>query len=117
VFLGWSETKPQGIFRSWTTQLMREDQWDFGGLATRSNTQLEAHGTFQNKWGAQAQLSYQDVVDTRMLRGGPALRWHELLRGLLAGQTDPSRRVSAKLSGSHAAARDDDSTHSMLEAP
>jgi hypothetical protein len=114
VFLGWSETKPKGVFRSWSTQLVREDQWDFGGLATRSNTQVEASGAFQNKWQAEAQLSYQDLVDTRMLRGGPALRWHDYFEGSLTGQTDPSRRVSAKLSGSHARARDDDSVHSML---
>ncbi len=116
VFLGWSETKPKGIFRSWSTQLVREDQWDFGGLATRSATQVEASSVFQNKWQAQAQLSYQDVVDTRMLRGGPALRWHDYFEGSLFGQTDPSRRASAKLSGSHARARDDDSVHSLLGA-
>jgi hypothetical protein len=116
VFLGWSETTPKGIFRSYSTQLMREDQWDFGGLATRATTQLEASGVFQNKWQAQAQLSYQDVVDTRMLRGGPALRWHDYFEGSLTGQTDPSRRASARLSGSHARARDDDSIHSMLDA-
>jgi hypothetical protein len=115
VFLGWSETKPRGIFRSWSTQLMREDQWDFGGLATRSNTSIEAASTFQNKWQAQAQLSYQDVVDTRMLRGGPALRWHDYFEGTLTGQTDPSRRLSAKLSSSHARARDDDAVHSQVD--
>jgi hypothetical protein len=116
VFLGWSETTPRGIFRSYSTQLMREDQWDFGGLATRSATEIEASGVFQNKWQAEAQISYEDVVDTRMLRGGPALRWHDYFEGSLTGQTDPSRRASARLSGGHARARDDDSTHSILEA-
>jgi hypothetical protein len=115
VFLGWSETTPSGIFRSWSAQLSREDQWDFGGLATRSDTKLEASGFLKNKWHAQAQLGYQDVVDTRMLRGGPALRWHDYLEGLLTGQTDPSRRASARLSGGHARARDDDSVHSMVD--
>jgi hypothetical protein len=77
---------------------------------------VEASGVFQNKWQAQAQLSYQDVVDTRLLRGGPALRWHDYFEGELTGQTDPSRRASARLSGGHARARDDDSTHSIAEA-
>jgi hypothetical protein len=81
VFLGWSETKPRRIFRSWSARLMREDQWDFGGLATRATTQVEASGTFRNKWQAQAEISYQDVIDTRMLRGGPALRWHDYFDG------------------------------------
>jgi hypothetical protein len=116
VFLGWSETAPKGLFRSYSFQLAREDQWDFGGLATHSTTELEASSQFKNKWQAEAQLNYQDVVDTRMLRGGPALRWHDYLEGSLSGQTDPSRRASATLSGGYARARDDDSSHSLLGA-
>jgi hypothetical protein len=116
VFLGWSETKPKGLFRSYSFQLMRADQWDFGGLATRSTTELEATSQFKNKWEAQAQINYQDVVDTRMLRGGPALRWHDYFEGSLSGQTDSSRRAWGRLFGSHASARDDDSIHSNLGA-
>jgi hypothetical protein len=116
VFLGWSETTPKAIFRRYSAQLAREDQWDFGGLATRSSTEIEASFVFQNKWQAQAQLSYEDVVDTRMLRGGPALRWHDFFEASLTGQTDSSRRVSATVSGEHSWARDDDSVHSMLGA-
>ncbi len=114
VFLGWSEPTPRGLFRKYSFQLMREDQWDFGGLATHSTTELEASGQFKNKWEAQAQFSYQDVVDTRMLRGGPALRWHDYFEASLTGQTDSSRRFWAKLSGEHASARDADSSHSVL---
>jgi hypothetical protein len=49
-----------------------------------------------------------------MLRGGPALRWHDYLEGALTAQTDPSRRASAKLSGERVWVRDDDSTHSLV---
>jgi hypothetical protein len=110
VFLGWSEPTPKGIFRSYSFQLAREDQWDFGGLATGSSTELDASGEFKNKWEAHAQLSYQDVVDTRMLRGGPALRWHDYFEASLGGQTDSSRRVWGRLYGEHAWARDDDNS-------
>jgi hypothetical protein len=96
-------------------QLSREDQWDFGGLATRSTTELEASSQFKNKWEAQAQFDYEDVVDTRMLRGGPALRWHDYFDASLSGQTDSSRRVWAKLSGGYSWARDDDSSASNVE--
>jgi hypothetical protein len=109
VFLGWSEPSPQGIFRSYSLELAREDQWDFGGLKTRSDTELEASGQFKNKWRAEASLSYQDVVDTRMLRGGPALRWHDYYEGQAFLGSDGSRRVSAHASGSYSWARDDDS--------
>lgn len=114
VFLGWSETTPKGIFRSYSVQLAREDQWDFGGLETRSATEIEASGQFKNKWQAEAQFAYEDVVDTRMLRGGPALRWHDFFEASLSGHTDPSRRVSASLQGEQSRARDDDSRASEV---
>jgi hypothetical protein len=109
VFLGWSEPMPKGIFRNYSFQLAREDQWDFGGLATRSITGLEVEGQFENKWGADLELSYEDVVDTRMLRGGPALRWHDYYEAELGLRSDQSKRVSGSVRGSRSWARDDDS--------
>jgi len=109
VFLGWSEPTPKGIFRSYSIQLAREDQWDFGGLETRSSTGIEGTSEFKNKWAAHAELSYEDVVDTRMLRGGPALRWHDYYEANLSLRTDQSRRVWASPFGSYSWARDDDS--------
>jgi hypothetical protein len=114
VFLGWSEPTPKGIFRSYSVQLAREDQWDFGGLATRATTELEASGQFENKWQAETQFKYEDVVDTRMLRGGPALRWHDYFEGSLSAHTDQSRRVWVSANGARAQARDDDSRHSSV---
>jgi hypothetical protein len=109
VFLGWSELRPRGIFRSYSFELAREDQWDFGGLATVAATELEATGQFQNKWGVHASLAYKDVVDTRMLRGGPALRWHDFYESELSVHSDQSRRVSLSPFGGYSRARDDDS--------
>jgi len=115
AILGWSEPKPRGVFRSYSVELSREDQWDFGGLQTRSATELEATSQFTNKWSANARLSYFDVVDTRMLRGGPALRWHDYYEASLGAASDPSRHVSAKVSGSRSWARDDDSRAASLD--
>jgi len=109
VFLGWSETAPKGAFRSYSVQLAREDQWDFGGLKTLTQTELETSGQFKNKWRAEASVSYQDVVDTRMLRGGPALRYHDYYETQLFLGSDDSRRGSAHAHGSYSWARDDDS--------
>ena len=110
VFLGWSETRrPKGAFRSYSVQLAREDQWDFGGLKTLTQTELETSGQFKNKWRAEASVSYQDVVDTRMLRGGPALRYHDYYEPQLFIGSDDSRRASAHAHGSYSWARDDDS--------
>jgi hypothetical protein len=114
MFLGWSEPSPRGPFRNYSFQLAREDQWDFGGLMLRSATGLEGTAQLRNKWGAAASLTYQDVVDTRMLRGGPALRWHDYLEGSVSAHSDKSRRASVQLDGELARARDDDSHSSSL---
>ncbi|MCG6927168.1 MAG: carbohydrate binding family 9 domain-containing protein [Acidobacteria bacterium] len=109
ISLGWHEAVPRGIFRSYLLQVSREDQWDFGGLPTLSQTTVDGSGVFANKWQASVYLRYQDVVDTRMLRGGPALRWHDILTAMAFVRSDPSRRVSARVFGEYSPARDDDS--------
>ena len=85
VFLGWSEPTPRGIFRSYSVQLAREDQWDFGGLETRSATELEASGQFKNKWARRGEPrlrgrgGHADAAGrarpalARLLRGGAGL--------------------------------------------
>ena len=109
VFLGWVESTPRGIFRNYSLQVAREDQWDFGGLQTLSDTELDLSGQFENKWRAEASVSYKDKVDTRMLRGGPALRWHDYYEAEGSLGSDDSRRVSARAHGGYSRARDDDS--------
>jgi hypothetical protein len=109
VFVGWAEPSPTWLFRDYSVQLSREDEWDFGGLATRSETELQLAGQFRNKWRARVGLAYNDVVDTRMLRGGPALRWHDYFEVSWFGATDQSRRIRAAVDGHRSWARDDDS--------
>jgi hypothetical protein len=76
---------------------------------------VEGSGQFWNKWEAALELEYEQRVDTRMLRGGPALRWHDFFDFSAGVGTDPSRRFRASLHGSYAAARDDDSRSWGLE--
>jgi hypothetical protein len=114
--LGWFELAPVGPLREYSVEATRQDEWDFGGLAVRSETELEAAAQFRNKWRAEASFSYDDVVDTRMLRGGPALRWHDFFEASLQAGSDPSRRASASLGGEAAWARDDGSRSASVEA-
>ena len=104
---GWAEPTPKGIFRTYSAQVARADEWDFGGLHTSSATSLTASGTFTNKWTANGSLAFNQDVDTRALRGGPALRWHDYSTASLGGSTDPGRRVAVSASGEHARASDD----------
>ena len=50
--VGWSEPSPKGPLRSYSVQLSRADQWDFGGLKTWGSTELDLSGQFKNKWNA-----------------------------------------------------------------
>ena len=95
VFLGWSEPSPKGPFRRYAVELSREDEWDFGGLKTWGRTGLEAEAQLANKWLIEGEAAvHRGTVDTRLLRGGPAMRLADALTGELRVSTDPSRRVS-----------------------
>jgi len=109
VEVGWVESSPRWVFRDYTLHLQREDEWDFGGLHTRSETRFEGAGQLRNKWRASAELTHFDIVDTRMLRGGPALRWHDYIEAEGTLGTDPSRRAFVSVDGSRAWGFDDDS--------
>ena len=115
VFLGWAETEPRRSFRTYSLQYMREDQWDFGGLKTLSKNSLEATAQFKNKWETRGSFGRQNSVDTRALRGGPALRWHDFWSSILGVGTDSSRRVSLNVSGAYDWAVDNPSRHSRVE--
>jgi len=93
VFLGWAESTPRGIFREYSFEASREDQWDFSNLHTRSETAADATATFQNKWGAGAHVAYNGLVDTRALFGGPALRSSDSWTTSLQANSDNGRRV------------------------
>jgi hypothetical protein len=115
ALLGWDESVPHRVFHRYSLQLSREDHWDFGGLHTRAKTAVEGAGQLANKWEALLRLAYEDRVDTRMLRGGPALRWHDFYTVVGSLGTDPSRRVRASVHGEYSPALDDDSRFGSLE--
>jgi hypothetical protein len=115
AFLGWSEPSPKGPFRSYSFELARQDEWDFGGLKTRAFSAVEGAGTFRNRWSVHGELSFDQVSDTRALRGGPALRWHDFFEAALSASTDTSRRASLSAEAEHAWSVDDDSRASELE--
>jgi hypothetical protein len=113
--LGWSEPRPRRAFRTYALELSREDWWDFGGLHTRSESELEASATFQNRWSVEAELSFNQGVDTRALRGGPALRTHDYYETGVGVRSDAARRLSFALTGERARSLDDGSRGLELE--
>ena len=109
IRFGWDESVPHRLFRRYSLQLSREDHWDFGGLHTLARTETEGTGQLANKWEVLLRFAYEDRVDTRMLRGGPALRWHDYFTGVGRIGSDPSARIRASVESEYSRARDDDS--------
>jgi hypothetical protein len=101
VFVGWVESRPKGIFREYSFQGSRQDQWDWSGLHTKSATVAHANATFQNRWGVSGEVAYNQLVDTRALFGGPALRSSDFWTSFLRVSSDNSRRVSVVVKGRH----------------
>jgi hypothetical protein len=99
VFLGWVEPRPKGIFREYSFEVSRQDQWDWGGLHTSSATVGEASATFRNRWSVSGHVAYNQLVDTRALFGGPALRSSDFWVASLRVGSDNSRRVSVSVRG------------------
>jgi hypothetical protein len=109
AFVGWYEPRPKGPLREYSVRATRRDEWDFGGLLTNAVTTLETAAQFRNKWRTEGRLAYHQVVDTRILRGGPALRTHDYTNAYLQASSDSSRRAwaSAHAEGSWASGSDD----------
>jgi hypothetical protein len=99
VAVSWAEPKPRGPFRDYTVQLSRQDQWDFGGLATNSTTAAEFSTQLRNKWRASGRFAFTELVDTRALRGGPALRESDFYAARLRLGSDSSRRAALAVEG------------------
>ena len=109
VFVRWAESRPRGIFREYSFETSHEDKWDFGRLHTGGQTEVEASSTFSNKWGAEASFSFNQGVDTRALRGGPALRTVDYYHGSGEIRSDAARRTSFWFGGGRLWSMDDDS--------
>ena len=106
VFLGWAESAPKGAFRDYSIQVGREDHWDFGGLQTRGNTRLDGSAQFTNKWRAWGSFASTGSVDTRALRGGPAIRTSDAYTISAGVGSDSSRRTTVSITGARGKAEE-----------
>jgi hypothetical protein len=93
--VGYVEPVPRGAVREWNVFVSREDGWDFGRQRTEGATGLSAGAVFGNKWSLRGSVrAFDTEVDTRLLRGGPAMRLSPFVHMSVRWRTDPSRRVS-----------------------
>jgi hypothetical protein len=92
--VGYAETEPRGILRTYSADLYQMFAWDFGGLRTDATLSFNVYGQFTNKWSVNWGLyAVMDQVDTRLLRGGPAMRLGRFLCNSVYAGTDNSRKI------------------------
>ena len=87
-------TEPAWIFRDWSMGIEQSNNWDFGGEFLSPEIGAEADCTFSNKWGASVDVSrFGRQLDTRLLRGGPAVSLKGFWSTNLSLSSDNSRRL------------------------
>ena len=91
-------TEPSWIFRDWRAGVEQENSWDFGGEFLSPRIGFDAGGTFSNKWKASVDVSrIGRQLDTRLLRGGPAVNLKGFWSTNLRLATDDSRRIQLEM--------------------
>lgn len=93
--------QPSGIFRTYSFKLTEANTWDFGGEFHASDISLDCEFQFLNQWGFEVNGEYRTAgVDTRLLRGGPAMRVPSTWSGSLYAHTDGSATVVGSMHAS-----------------
>lgn len=74
-WLGYNETDPKGIFRSWRANYTHGASWDFGGNPLHQSFNLSGQAEFKNFWGINAGFNKEFLDNSNnWLRGGPTFR-------------------------------------------
>lgn len=105
--IGYVQNRPQGIFRSYAVETGYDKNWNFGREALNTNMGLDFEGELANKWRVFTNIVREnDHLDTRLLRGGPAVRVQGWWHNMASISTDGSKRFSVGVS-THAHIHDD----------
>lgn len=99
--INYHESEPGSFYRQYHYHLETNSRWDFSGLNTRNNSSTFFWMQFNNKWDASVWVFRQhSAIETRELRGGPALQmsphWH-VGNGI---GTDGSKKLSFDMNSS-----------------
>jgi len=85
---------PVSIFRTYNVGIGQNNGFDFGGRNTYSEADIWAYMEFTNKWALNASSAYTlESLDTRKLRGGPAMLLPAQWNHSFYVRTDPSKNI------------------------
>jgi hypothetical protein len=96
---------PSRHFRSWSLQAEQGNAWSFGGERTETVASLGLSTQLSNLWRVNLSSARQwSALDTRLLRGGPALQVPGSSEASLTVRTDTRPPLRFSLTGSTARA-------------
>ncbi len=114
--LAWRQTEPMGILRNYTFTLAQVNSWNYGGTSTYHDVSAQFTAQFNNRWDLSILESWIfSELNTRLLRGGPALRLSPYWENSLVFNTDKSRRVLFSLQNISSVSTDGVSRQYKLE--
>jgi len=92
--MGIRQTVPKNILRNYTFTLGQKNSWTFGGLSTYNDINAQFKTQFTNWMDLSITEAYVlSVLNTRLLRGGPAFRLSPYWKNTLQFNTNKSDRV------------------------
>ncbi len=96
IDLRYQVNKPAGIMRNWYLEFIQKHDRTFGNEKVNDVINLHGYIKFNNLWNIHADLVRNfRKVDTRQLRGGPALRTDPYTIGELFVQTNSAKKIFA----------------------
>jgi hypothetical protein len=92
--LGIRQTEPKKLLRNYTLTLGQKNSWNYGGLSTYNDLNLQFKTQFTNRMDLSVTESYVFFeLSTRLLRGGPAFRLSPYWKNAILFNTNKSKRV------------------------
>jgi Domain of unknown function (DUF5916)/Carbohydrate family 9 binding domain-like len=96
--LQYVDTKVVGFHRRYDVELTQTNTFDFGGDPLQHKVQLTSNLMTVGNWNFWSEADcYSDLLDTRVLRGGPALLTPGYANLWVGGQTDGSKKQIFRL--------------------
>jgi len=87
--------QPKGIFRSLNAFITQSNYWDYSFNYLYSQFTPYFSGQFLNKWKVNAHICYfPNSVDTRILRGGEAMKMPSKIHGAAGINSDYSKKAA-----------------------
>jgi len=100
--------KPKSVFRTYSVGLEQNNNWDYSGQYLSSDILSTIAADFKNRWGFANTLKFRnETLDTRILRGGPAMLMPSNWTETFSLKSDQSRKLTmnflttASFSGDH----------------